>query len=73
MLKIAVGPGGGEPVDRMDRNRDEGLAGPHWSWDMNGLSHALLHGGEVAAADKSVGFGETEYARSSTRLWRWTA
>ena len=27
MLKIAVGPGGDEPrFDRMDRNRDEGLA-----------------------------------------------
>ena len=64
MLKIAVGPGGGEArwtewtesVMRAWQNRQ-------WSWDMNGLS---LHNYTVVRwppAFKSVGFGETEYSQ----------
>jgi alpha-N-arabinofuranosidase len=63
MLKIAVGPGGGEPrfvewtesIMKAYQNRQ-------WSWDINGLS---LHTYTVIRwppAYKSVGFGETEYA-----------
>ena len=64
MLKIAVGPGGGEArwtewtesIMRAWQNRQ-------WSWDMNGLS---LHNYTVVRwppAFKSVGFGETEYSQ----------
>ena len=64
MLKIAVGPGGGETrwtewtesVMKAWQNRQ-------WSWDMNGLS---LHNYTVVRwppAFKSVGFGETEYSQ----------
>ena len=64
MLKIAVGPGGGEArwtewteaVMKAWQNRQ-------WSWDINGLS---LHNYTVVRwppAFKSVGFGETEYSQ----------
>ena len=64
MLRIAVGPGGGEPrfiewteaVMKAYQNRQ-------WSWDMEGLS---LHNYTVVNWDKkhtSVGFGEAEYAQ----------
>jgi alpha-L-arabinofuranosidase len=64
MLRIAVGPGGGEPrfiewtetVMKAYQNRQ-------WSWDMDGLS---LHSYTVVNWDKkhaSVGFGEAEYAQ----------
>lgn len=64
MLKIAVGPGGGEErwtewtetVMKAWKNRQ-------WSWDMNGLS---LHNYTVVRwppAYKSVGFGVTEYSQ----------
>ncbi|MET0646334.1 MAG: alpha-L-arabinofuranosidase C-terminal domain-containing protein [Pyrinomonadaceae bacterium] len=64
MLKIAVGPGGGEPrftewtevVMKAYQNRQ-------WSWDMDGLS---LHNYTVVNWEKkfaSVGFGEAEYAQ----------
>ncbi len=64
MLKIAVGPGGGEArftewteaVMKAYRNRQ-------WSWDMDGLS---LHSYTVVNWEKkfaSVGFGEAEYAQ----------
>ena len=64
MLKIAVGPGGGEArwtewtetIMKAWQNRQ-------WSWDMNGLS---LHNYTVVRwppAFKSVGFGETEYSQ----------
>jgi len=64
MLKIAVGPGGGEPrfaewteaVMKAYQNRQ-------WSWDINGLS---LHSYTVVRwppAFKSVGFGEAEYSQ----------
>jgi alpha-N-arabinofuranosidase len=64
MLKIAVGPGGGEP--RFAEWTDtimKSWKGRQWSWDhMDGLS---LHNYTVVrfpAAYKSVGFGEQEYA-----------
>jgi alpha-N-arabinofuranosidase len=64
MLKIAVGPGGGEArwtewteaVMKAYQNRQ-------WSWDMDGLS---LHTYTVVNWEKkhaSVGFGEAEYAQ----------
>jgi alpha-N-arabinofuranosidase len=64
MLKIAVGPGGGEArftdwteaVMKAWQNRQ-------WSWDMQGLS---LHNYTVVNWDKkfaSVGFGEAEYGQ----------
>ena len=64
MLKIAVGPGGGdarwtewtEVVMKGWKNRQ-------WSWDMDGLS---LHNYTVVRwppAYKSVGFGEAEYSQ----------
>ena len=64
MLKIAVGPGGGEPrwtdwteaIMRAYQQRQ-------WSWDIEGLS---LHSYTVVKwppSFKSVGFGETEYAQ----------
>jgi alpha-N-arabinofuranosidase len=64
MLRIAVGPGGGEArfiewteaVMKAYQNRQ-------WSWDMEGLS---LHNYTVVNWEKkhsSVGFGEAEYAQ----------
>jgi alpha-N-arabinofuranosidase len=64
MLKIAVGPGGGEPrFAEWTETIMRSWKGRHWSWDhMDGLS---LHNYTVVrfpAAYKSVGFGEQEYA-----------
>jgi alpha-N-arabinofuranosidase len=64
MLKIAVGPGGGEPR-WTDWTEAIMKAYEHhqWSWVMDGLS---LHSYTVVKwppAFKSVGFGETEYAQ----------
>ena len=64
MLKIAVGPGGGEPrwtewteaIMKAHQNHS-------WSWEINGLS---LHSYTVVRwppAFKSVGFGEAEYSQ----------
>ena len=64
MLKIAVGPGGDGP--RWTEWTDtimKAWQGRSWSWDMDGLS---LHNYTVPKwppSHKSVGFGETEYAR----------
>jgi alpha-L-arabinofuranosidase len=64
MLKIAVGPGGGEP--RWTEWTEAILkAYQHhqWSWDINGLS---MHNYTVVKwppAFASTGFGETEYAQ----------
>jgi alpha-L-arabinofuranosidase len=64
MLKIAVGPGGGEP--RWTEWTDvimKAWPGRQWSWDMDGLS---LHNYTVVKwppAFASVGFGEKEYAQ----------
>jgi len=63
MLRIAVGPGGGEP--RWTEWTDtvmKAWKGRQWSWDMEGLS---LHNYTVIKwppAYASVGFGEKEYA-----------
>jgi alpha-N-arabinofuranosidase len=64
MLKIAVGPGGGEP--RWTEWTDvvmKAWQGHTWSWDIDGLS---LHNYTVVKwppAYKSTGFGEAEYAQ----------
>jgi alpha-L-arabinofuranosidase len=63
MLKIAVGPGGGEA--RWTEWTDvvmKAWQGHTWSWDIDGLS---LHNYTVVKwppAYKSIGFGEKEYA-----------
>ena len=63
MLRIAVGPGGGEAaVDRWTETVMKAWQGRQWSWDMEGLS---LHNYTVIKwppAYASVGFGEKEYA-----------
>jgi alpha-L-arabinofuranosidase len=64
MLKIAVGPGGGEP--RWTEWTEAIMRAYHshtWSWDMNGLS---MHNYTVVKwppSFASVGFGEAEYAQ----------
>lgn len=63
MLKVAVGPGGGEPrFAEWTETIMKSWKGRHWSWDhMDGLS---LHNYTVVrfpASYKSVGFGEQEY------------
>jgi alpha-N-arabinofuranosidase len=62
MLKIAVGPGGGEPrFTEWTETIMKAWQGRQWSWDMDGLS---LHSYTVVRwppAHKSVGFGEAEY------------
>ncbi len=64
MLKIAVGPGGGEPRWTEWTEAIMKAYQQHtWSWDINGLS---LHSYTVVKwppAFKSVGFGEPEYAQ----------
>jgi len=63
MLKIAVGPGGGEQrFTEWTETIMKGWQNHQWSWDMNGLS---MHNYTVVNWDKkhaSVGFGETEYS-----------
>ena len=64
MLKIAVGPGGGEPrFAEWTETIMKSWKARQWSWDhMDGLS---LHNYTVVrfpASYKSVGFGEKEYA-----------
>src|SRR5262252_7579625 len=64
MLKIAVGPGGGEPRwTEWTESIMKAYQEHTWSWGMNGLS---LHNYTVVKwppAFKSVGFGEAEYAQ----------
>jgi len=64
MLKIAVGPGGGEPrFTSWTETVMKAWQNHQWSWDINGLS---MHSYTVVNWDKkfaSVGFGETEYGR----------
>ncbi len=63
MLRIAVGPGGGEPrFMEWTETIMKAWQGRQWSWDMEGLS---LHSYTVVRwppAYRSVGFGEQEYA-----------
>jgi len=61
MLKIAVGPGGGEPewtetIMKAYRQRE-------WSWDIHGLSLHAYTLGHWPPSFVSVGFGETEYSQ----------
>jgi alpha-N-arabinofuranosidase len=62
MLKIAVGPGGGEPRwTEWTEVIMKAWQGRQWSWDLDGLS---LHNYTVVRwppAYASVGFGEKEY------------
>jgi len=64
MLKIAVGPGGGEPRwTEWTEQIMKAWQNHQWSWDMNGLS---MHNYTVVRwppAFASVGFGETEYSQ----------
>ena len=64
MLKIAVGPGGGEPRwTEWTENIMKAYQHHQWSWDINGLS---MHNYTVVKwppAFASTGFGETEYAQ----------
>jgi len=64
MLKIAVGPGGGEPRwTEWTETIMKAYQHHQWSWDMDGLS---MHSYTVVnwpPAFKSTGFGETEYAQ----------
>lgn len=64
MLKIAVGPGGGEQrFTEWTETIMKGWQNHQWSWDMQGLS---LHNYTVINWDQkhsSVDFGETEYAQ----------
>jgi alpha-N-arabinofuranosidase len=64
MLRIAVGPGGGEPrFTEWTEAVMKAYQSRQWSWDMEGLS---LHNYTVVNWDKkhsSVGFGDAEYAQ----------
>jgi len=64
MLKIAVGPGGGEERwTEWTEHIMKAWQNHQWSWDMNGLS---MHSYTVVRwppAFASVGFGETEYSQ----------
>ena len=64
MLKIAVGPGGGDPRwTEWTEAIMKAYQSHTWSWDMNGLS---LHSYTVVKwppSYASVGFGEAEYAQ----------
>jgi alpha-N-arabinofuranosidase len=64
MLKIAVGPGGGEPRwTEWTETIMKAWQGRQWSWDIDGLS---MHSYTVVRwppSFKSTGFGEAEYAQ----------
>ncbi len=64
MLKIAVGPGGGEPRwTEWTEAIMKAWQHHQWSWDINGLS---MHSYTVVRwppSFASVGFGETEYSQ----------
>lgn len=64
MLKIAVGPGGGEPrFTEWTETVMKAYQSRQWSWDMHGLS---LHNYTVVNWEKkhsSIEFGEAEYAQ----------
>jgi alpha-N-arabinofuranosidase len=64
MLKIAVGPGGGEPrwtewTDTIMKAYQQHT----WSWDINGLSMHSYTVGHWPPPFNSVGFGEAEYSQ----------
>jgi alpha-L-arabinofuranosidase len=64
MLKIAVGPGGGESrwTDWTEAVM-KAYQSHTWSWDINGLSMHSYTVGKWPPSYASVGFGETEYAQ----------
>jgi alpha-L-arabinofuranosidase len=64
MLKIAVGPGGGEPRwTQWTEAIMKAYQDHQWSWDINGLSMHSYTVGHWPPSFASVGFGETEYAQ----------
>ena len=64
MLKIAVGPGGGEPRWTEWTDTIMNAYQKHtWSWDFNGLSMHSYTVGHWPPPFASVRFGETEYAQ----------
>jgi len=64
MLKIAVGPGGGESRWTEWTETIMKAYGHHqWSWDLNGLSMHNYTVGDWARKFASTGFGETEYSQ----------
>ena len=64
MLKIAVGPGGGEPRwTEWTEVVMKAYQSHTWSWDINGLSMHSYTVGKWPPSYASTGFGETEYAQ----------
>ena len=64
MLKIAVGPGGGESRwTEWTEAIMKAYQSHTWSWDMNGLSMHSYTVVKWPPSYASVGFGETEYAQ----------
>jgi len=64
MLKIAVGPGGGEPRWTEWTEAVMKAYQQHtWSWDINGLSMHNYTVGHWPPSYTSTGFGETEYSQ----------
>jgi alpha-L-arabinofuranosidase len=64
MLKIAVGPGGGEPRwTEWTETIMKAYQHHSWSWDINGLSMHNYTVGQWPPPFASVGFGETEYSQ----------
>jgi alpha-N-arabinofuranosidase len=64
MLKIAVGPGGGEPRWTEWTEAIMKAYQQHtWSWDINGLSMHNYTVGHWPPSFTSVGFGESEYSQ----------
>ena len=64
MLKIAVGPGGGEPRwTEWTEAIMKAYQHHTWSWDINGLSMHSYTVVKWPPSYASVGFGETEYAQ----------
>ena len=62
------------PLDRLDGNRHEGLAASHSGAGTSTASPCTNYTVvKWPPPYKSVGFGETEYARFSNPRWRWTA
>src|SRR5271157_2987739 len=64
MLKIAVGPGGGEPRwTEWTEAIMKAYQHHSWSWDMNGLSMHSYTVGQWPPSFASANFGETEYSQ----------
>ena len=64
MLKIAVGPGGGEPRwTEWTEVIMKAWQNHQWSWDINGLSLHSYTVGQWPPPFASVGFGEKEYSQ----------